>query len=677
MKSTFPGFFGSITAGPDHPRMRHRFNSGEGQLACEFPSPRMIVWTTATNSPELCSYGTANEKLGRPTLFVWGHPLVGSDCEFDEQTRVDRVSASCLTNSISRLYQACGVRAFSRLEGEFCLIVADPQLSSIFLVSDKFGCFDISFRRTAMGLDLASDPAVLADFTDKLNPITSAFYLAHEGFVPAPFTLFESVATVGRGSFLRITEIDRRLSVERHRYWEPSRASARLTRRDALSRFKPVLTSAVESRRRQSNAILLSGGMDSTLLANLLANSHGSSLIAVTGAIRGHGASENEMRCASKLSSALGIRHHPVWIDPADENLPDGWRKCCESWSNGTRITLPLFHRFAIELAGILGDSFSAYSGQMADTLADNNYTLSSPGYTLRRLLFSPLFFAAMRKVRIVVPRNESAFRKIFVSAVRLCAGSRASRILASILDGMRSTDKFYAGRVFGFAEMPGLAPERFPVLSSAGFDCLVDWYDFHFLSPALSRITASNFYQQMLELSLDMCMLHLDTRLVLHAFRLGGGSAELPFLDSRVVNFFMNLPDSARAFYRRPKDVIRRQFTMHRYLRGPISLRSQKTLSFREGAKSKDISFEEALLKGKGALGSYFRELLRGVSLFDQVKGIGDFLDENYCHTQLQSFLQSKSGIDYKFISRLAALEVWQRNAFVRAQPASVCAMV
>ncbi|HLW81498.1 MAG TPA: asparagine synthase-related protein [Candidatus Acidoferrales bacterium] len=669
LRMSFPAFIGQIGRKSKHMSEALAVERAQWEIACRVGSPNMTLWARGANSQTFCHWNAAQTCPRRPMVFIWGQPLVASDCEFDAETKVERVEGAHLPDKISRLYQERGTRAFALLEGNFCLVLADPKLRSIFLAVDKFGCEDIYIRQRASGMEFASQALLLTDSSTKFNPIATAFFLAHEGFVPAPFTLFESIETVGRARFVQVREVESGICVESRRYWILPQESLKRSRKSAVAAFAPLLDSAIQTRQRVRNGILLSGGMDSALLANLIAGRAHEDCVAMTGAIQGHIDSEREVQSAQQLSSALGFRHKCIQIDPDDDELPGEWAKCCESWMGGVRITLPLFYRFAKEMKSIFGCSYGAFSGQMADTLADNNYTLASPGYKVRRMLFSPWFLRLMPFLPVIAPRYGGAAGKALMKAVGACAGQRTANMLASVLQGVQSKERFYAGRVFGFGEMPGWAAGGFPALSVAGFEMVADWYTAHFVAPAISCLEPRSFYSGMMELSMDMCMLHLDTRLVFHAFRLGGGNAELPFLDSRIVKFFANLPYSARAFYREPKYVIRKQFKRHRYsFAGRPSRVNELTSDERIYRSSRSSSsFEELLLRG--TLGVYFRELLVSPSALARVPGIFEFLKEEYVERQRRAFLRGDPGIDCKFVSRLAALELWARRPVSSSQ--------
>lgn len=653
---TFPAFMGVIadrktSLGEAVVDLR----SGWRQL-WSFDRPTLQIWVRELqDGRDFHSWSTEDDESA-VRIFLLGRPLIATDSEFGPETRVMRIPDTGLAERIARLYQRHGTQAFALLEGSFSLIVWDGWSQTILLVVDKFGCDDIYFCKNDGNLTFASDP-LLVDAPKRLDATAAAFFLAQEGFVPAPFTLFEGIKSVGRAKLLRIQSAVHSLSVESETYWCLPGTAARVSSAEAVNRFHALICEATESRCEKHNGILLSGGIDSSLLANVIVRRKHKETIALTGAIVGNGESESEMRRAATLSSALGVPHETVYLDPQDDDLPDEWVKCTTSWSSGTRMTLPLFYRIARRMHDLFGMNWAAFSGQMADTLADNNYTLSSPGYAMRRIFFSSWFSKSLRLAQIVSPRADSRTRRLLVHLIETAVGPRFSGMFASVLDGLSSQSRFYEGRVFGYGEMPGRSRIAFPVLTEAGFEEVADWYSGNYVRSITERLTPDSFYAGMIELSMNMCMLHLDTRLTLHAMRLCGGDMQFPFLDCRIVRLFANLPYSLRAFCQQPKHVIHAQFEKHGYTRAEIA--NRKAL---RGEPSRvtggSASSDELLLKG--ALGAYFRELLRAGKLFELGPALCWLIDEAYVDRQVRAFQAGLPSINHKFIARIAALEQW-----------------
>jgi hypothetical protein len=216
--------------------------------------------------------------------------------------------------------------------------------------------------------------------------------------------------------------------------------------------------------------------------------------------------------------------------------------------------------------------------------------------------LFSSWFLRLMPMGAALAPAPKGRLGKATVASVQGTLGARLAGMIASVFDGLRSRERFYGGRLFGYGEMPGFAEAQFPILNERGFEQVTDWYCANFVRPTIADLDVNDFYRSMIELSMDMVMLHLDSRVVFHAMRMNGGRAELPFMDARVVNFFGSIPYSARTFYRQPKDIIRSQAALKELL---SKVPAERTLP----APREDMSIEELL--ARGSLGAYFRELL------------------------------------------------------------------
>lgn len=655
---SFPAFIGGVSSiSGSTMRVLPPRASGWQQL-WSVSQPALHLWTRDVPHGRHLRSWTGEGGESATSAFVWGEPLIASDSDLSLETKVERIAEANRAERVVQTYQSYGDEAFARLEGSFSLIIWDRAAQEVLLVVDKFGCDDIYFRKNAGDIEFASHPMLLACSPARLNATAAAFFLAQEGFVPAPFTLFDGVHSVGRAKLLRIQVRAHGVSVVSASYWHLPGAKSKTPPAEAVDRFHRLLADATASRCGRHNGVLLSGGVDSSLLANLISRRGHCEAIALTGAIVGHSESESEMRCAATLSSELGIPHEPVYLDTQEENLPDEWVKCATCCSGGMRITLPLFYRFANRMSERFGAGWSIFSGQMADTLADNNYTVPSFGYAARRMFFSSWFFRCFRLVQRASPRADSRAGHLLVRCLKSLAAPRFSGMLASVLDGLGSPQRFHDGRTFGCGEMPGRSRMSFPVLSEGGFEGIADWYSENYVAPVVQRLTAETFYAGMIELSMDMCMLHLDTRLPLHVMRLRGGEMQLPFLDSRIVNFFASLPYAVRAIYRQPKYVIHAQFDAHGYLRPERRHDGDASRSVPRASPAPSRSAEALLLQG--TLGSYFRDLLHAGRLLDRTPELGGLIDQAYFENQLRAFQANRPGVNYKFIARVAALEQW-----------------
>lgn len=604
------------------------------------------------------------DRPASPSVFVTGSLYSGTDGEYGESTRVTALPIHSAPDVIARRFEAEGASAFARLDGDFSLVLLDPKSQTVYLVVDKLGCNDIYLRKEGETLLFASDPSALIEDDEPFDPVAVSFLLAHEGFVPAPFTLSRQVSAIGRSRFAKICTAAGKLRFQVESYWSPKAQWNLPSTKTARDKMFTLLSDAVSIRQGDRTALLLSGGVDSSVILNLAASPGRQDMLALTGSVKGWDQGEGEIAHSRSIAADFGVPHDAVVLDPYDDTLPEESLLCTTSWMNGARLTLPLWRRFALRLSERLGEGYNIIAGQTADTLADNNYTCSSPGYRIRRALFSPWCLRLMPLLQAASPRPESGMGRATVAAAKSLAGLRIARMVESVLGGMANREAFYAGRLFGYGEMPGIASIYFPMLTQQGFAQVVDWYSSNFIRPLIQNLDRHNFYRQMIQMSMDMNMLHLDSRLLFHVYRQEGGRAQLPFMDARAVTYFGSLPDPARAVYREPKHVIR-------------SLLRRNGMRYRprpDAGSSKCSKSQEQLLL-EGSIGAYYRELLRTPTFPDRLPGMFEFLDEQYFKKQVTSFVNGTAGTDHRFIAKAGTLEVWSRSLTARQSTRHVCA--
>jgi hypothetical protein len=633
---------------------------------CNYVMRRFQITASGDHARSASAWHNFLDRQSSPSVFVAGSLYMGSDAEYGESTRVAPLPIVSAPDAIARRYEADGPAAFALLDGDFSLVLWDPKSESAYLVVDKLGCNDIYLRQDGDSILFASDPWELIADEEPFDPLAVSFLLAHEGFVPSPFTLSRNVRSIGRSRFARVSVRGGNLQCEIESYWFPGARWNMGSTKAAREKMFALLSDAISIRQGDRTALLLSGGVDSSVILNLAAAERHREMLALTGSIKGWDQGEAEIAHSRALAADFGVPHDAVVLDPNDESLPGESLLCTTSWMNGARLTLPLWRRFALHLRERLGEGYNIIAGQTADTLADNNYTCSSPGYRARRALFSPWCLRAMPVVRAMSPRPNGAFGRAVVSAAKSAAGPRLAHMVESVLGGIANRETFYAGRVFGYGEMPGAAARYFPMLTPSGFGDVVDWYSGNFVKPLVDNLTAQNFYRQMIQMSMDMNMLHLDSRLLFHIYRQEGGRAQLPFMDARAVTYFGSLPASARAIYREPKHVIRALLRRNgmRYRPRPSG-----------GAAAKCAKSQEQILL-EGAIGAWYRELLRTPALPGRAPGLFDIIDEQFFETQIRNFVAGKGRTSYRFIAKLGSLEVWSRALAQRqASRASLCA--
>jgi asparagine synthase (glutamine-hydrolysing) len=206
-----------------------------------------------------------------------------------------------------------------RLNGMFALALYDRHAHRLVLARDRLGVKPLYWAALAGGGLVFASEAKAIFASGLVEPAVDedavSQYLAH-GFVPAPKTLFRGVGKLPPGHLLAV-EADGRLSLRR--YWRPEAASDLPDGEDAVAeRLVELLTDSVRLQLRSDVPVglLLSGGIDSGLLAALAARAAGQPLDAYTVAFEG--APEDETPLAREVARRIGARHTALQVAAAD-----------------------------------------------------------------------------------------------------------------------------------------------------------------------------------------------------------------------------------------------------------------------------------------------------------------------------------------------------------------------
>jgi asparagine synthase (glutamine-hydrolysing) len=210
--------------------------------------------------------------------------------------------------------------AVQRFRGMFAFAIWDEAKDELHLCRDRFGVKPLYYSIRNGSLAFASELKALnlAAHTDRrIDPVSVLEYLQY-GYVSAPRSIFADVNTIRPGT---ICSIDKSLRVRERRYWSAEelfdgRAAEALRQElqalpeeKLLDRVEGSLQKAFEYRMVADVpvGVFLSGGIDSSLVAALLARRSGPRLRTFT---IGFGDSEfDETRYARTVAESLGTEH--------------------------------------------------------------------------------------------------------------------------------------------------------------------------------------------------------------------------------------------------------------------------------------------------------------------------------------------------------------------------------
>ena len=223
------------------------------------------------------------------------------------------------TEVIAHLYEECAEAAIPRLDGMFALALWDARRRRLLLARDAFGKKPLYYwsdgRRLVFGSEIKA--LLAAGVPAALEADALAEYLAL-GYVPTPGSLFAGIRKLPPASML---VADRDGVREPTPYWDlrfpPAAELAPVTFAEAGERVLELLTAAVRKRLVADVplGLLLSGGLDSSLVAALMARLSPGRLKTFTVGFAGD-AFYDERPQAERVARHVGSEHNASLVEP-------------------------------------------------------------------------------------------------------------------------------------------------------------------------------------------------------------------------------------------------------------------------------------------------------------------------------------------------------------------------
>ena len=268
---------------------------------------------------------------------------------------------------LPHLYEEHGERCFDHLRGMFAAAIWDGRARRLLIARDRFGIKPLYLADTKLGLVFASEiaPLLALGADTSLNRQAVGDFLTL-GYAPGTHTALAGVRRLAPGTVL---------------IWE----NGRTTERSFGALAPPAPTIDLEETLRESVrlhlrsdvplAVLLSGGLDSSLIAAYAADELGEPPL--TFSVGFGDAAYDELDAARTVATAIGSRHHEVVVRPdAAADLPTIVAHLEEPLADPSAIPLYYVCRAVsteakVALAGEGGDElFGGYSRYAWDPIA-------------------------------------------------------------------------------------------------------------------------------------------------------------------------------------------------------------------------------------------------------------------------------------------------------------------
>ena len=273
------------------------------------------------------------------------------------------------TEVILNAYDAWGEHCPEHLQGMFAFAIWDSRQEELFLCRDRLGIKPLYFSCTSEKFRFASTmQALLAagDVDTGIDPNALHYQLTLHSVVPAPRTLLQGVRKLEPGTCMRL---DLRGKQHVLRYWnlQARRPQCRLSESDWLEKIHSSLRSAVQQYFSIADVpvgVLLSGGLDSSLLVGLLAEAGVANLrtfsIGFEDTAKERG---NEFAYSDQVAACFHTDHHRYTISNNEvlKYLPDAVRAMSEPLAAQDAVAFYLLSQRVSESVSVV------LSGQGAD----------------------------------------------------------------------------------------------------------------------------------------------------------------------------------------------------------------------------------------------------------------------------------------------------------------------
>jgi asparagine synthase (glutamine-hydrolysing) len=282
-----------------------------------------------------------------------------------------RFSTRCDTEALVHLYEEHGERFAERLRGMFAVAIWDSRRRRLVLARDRFGIKPLYYRDAGGEVAFASELRALP--RGEVDPEALEAFLAFNS-VPAPYSIFTGTRKLPAGHLLVWQDGETRVE-----------CYARPAPTDVRDEDPAGLAEELRARLRDSVrahliadvpvGVLLSGGVDSSLLAALAAQESGEAVH--TFSIGFEERSFDELDDARSVASMYGTRHEELRLRPdAALLLPRLAETFDEPFADSSALPTYLVSELAsrhvkVALSGEGGDElFGGYYTYAADLVA-------------------------------------------------------------------------------------------------------------------------------------------------------------------------------------------------------------------------------------------------------------------------------------------------------------------
>ncbi len=233
------------------------------------------------------------------------------------------------TEVLLKAYHAWGPDCVKRFHGMFALAIHERDSGRVLLARDRLGIKPLYLAEVEGGLRFASSlPALVAGggIDTSIDPVALYHYMSFHAVVPAPRTILKGVRKLPPATLLRIEPDGSRTET---RYWDVAYGPRAEDERKSFADWQEEVLAGLRTavRRRLVSdvpvGVLLSGGLDSSLITALLADEGQSGINTFSIGFESVGEERgDEFQYSDIIAKHFGTNHHRLFVD-SSRALPE------------------------------------------------------------------------------------------------------------------------------------------------------------------------------------------------------------------------------------------------------------------------------------------------------------------------------------------------------------------
>lgn len=452
------------------------------------------------------------------------------------------------TETIINAYRAWGIKCLERFEGMFAIALFDFEKEKFYLVRDRIGVKPLYFSLQGGVLSFASEIKALWELPwieKKLSDRASYHYLTFM-VAPAPLTIFEGIYKLPAGFY---AEVDQSRRASFSEWYSPLTTLTQSEKKSyesedfCVERIRQLLIQSTQKRMVSDVPVgaYLSGGLDSSL--NVALMSRFSAHIKTFTVAFADDAKNNEFQWAERVAKQFGTDHHELVISEKE--------------------AFEFYQRMVEQLDEPLADCVCIPFYYVSKLARDAGMKVVQVGEGADELFFGyPAYARYAQFFRYVVAPTQRFLPAVLRKGFGYAAESlvKSSPLKAELFANWRSARAPFWGGAIAFGESQKGVFKAFFGTDSFQHDYVLDQIypgmqqelDSHaVVQYHLSRLKeidpTADFGKQMLYLELKQ---RLPELLLMRADKMSMAAsieAREPFLDHKLVEFMLNVPEHLR----------------------------------------------------------------------------------------------------------------------------------